>query len=142
MRWLRRTHTSLELLVGRCRQERKNGDEYRALTRYSAGPPAVSLLKGHYRPLSGGNDMQRGPWYSPRVVIVISPTVVGQIAKSVNRLPGDFDAAAWLKENREDIAIVATEAIREVVWEALELGLADHPLVLRRRSGGRKENHR
>jgi hypothetical protein len=85
--------------------------------------------------------MQHGPWYAPRVVIVISPTVVGQIAKSVNRLSGVFDPAAWLKENREDIAIVATEAIREVVWEALELGLADHPLVLRRRSGGSKENH-
>ena len=85
--------------------------------------------------------MQRGPWCAPRVVIVVSPTVVGQIAKSV-KLPGDFDPAAWLKENRENIAIVATEAIREVVWEALELGLADHPLVLCRRTGGLKENHR
>jgi hypothetical protein len=86
--------------------------------------------------------MQRGPWYAPRVVIVISPALVGQIAKSVDRLPGDFDPATWLKENREDITIVATEAIREVVWEALELGLADHPLVLRGRSGSSNENHR
>ncbi|HEY2532779.1 MAG TPA: hypothetical protein VGJ20_33430 [Xanthobacteraceae bacterium] len=85
--------------------------------------------------------MQHGPWYAPRVVIVISPTVVDQIAKSVDRLPGDFDPVAWLKENREDIAIVASEAIREVVWEALELGLADHPLVLHRRTAGRKAIH-
>ncbi len=86
--------------------------------------------------------MQRGPWFAPHVVIIISPSVVGQIANSVKRLPGDFDPTVWLKEHREKIAIVATEAVREVVWEALEIGLRDHPLVLRRQAGASKENYR
>ena len=79
--------------------------------------------------------MQSGPWHPPRVAIIISPMVVGQIAKSLERLPSNFDPAAWLKQNRDPIAIVAAEAVKEVVLEALEIGLADHPLVLRRRTG-------
>jgi hypothetical protein len=71
-----------------------------------------------------------------RVVITITLAEVSEIAETVHTLPDDFDPAAWLAENREDIAIVATEAVRDVVWEALEIGLADHPLVLRHRMAG------
>ena len=45
------------------------------------------------------------------------------ISIAVGNLPHDFDPATWLEENAADLTIVATEAAKEVVYEALELGL-------------------
>ena len=70
--------------------------------------------------------------FSRQVVVVVTSTLVSEIAETIEDLPGDFDPATWLEKNQEDISIVATEAIRDVVWEALKIGLADHPLVLQK----------
>jgi hypothetical protein len=71
-------------------------------------------------------------WFARRVVVVVTATIVGDIAKTIEDLPGDFDPVEWLDQNQQDISIVATEAIRDIVWEALKIGLADHPLVQQR----------
>lgn len=71
-------------------------------------------------------------WFARRVVLVVTSTVVSEIAKTIEDLPGDFDPVEWLDENQQDISIVAAEAIRDIVWEALKIGLADHPLVVQR----------
>lgn len=75
--------------------------------------------------------MQSAPRHVTRVAIIVTLDEIKEIAQTVKNLPSDFDPATWLQENRQDIGIVATEAVRDVIWEALEIGLADHPLVLR-----------
>lgn len=77
--------------------------------------------------------MQSAPRHVRRVAIIVTLDEIKEIAQTVKSLPSDFDPATWLQENRQDIGIVATEAVRDVIWEALEIGLADHPLVLRQR---------
>ncbi len=76
--------------------------------------------------------MQSAPRHVTRVAIIVTLDEIKGIAQTVKRLPSDFDPATWLQENRQDIRIVATEAVRDVIWEALKIGLADRPLVLRR----------
>jgi len=64
-------------------------------------------------------------------VVTLTSTEVSKIAAEVKILPENFDPVSWLEENFESIATLATEAVRDLVIEALEIGLADHPLVLR-----------
>jgi hypothetical protein len=78
--------------------------------------------------------MQGARRHFPQVVVVVTPAEVREIAETVEALPENFDPATWLEENRADIVIVATEAVKDVVFEALEFGLFDHPLVLQRRT--------
>jgi hypothetical protein len=68
---------------------------------------------------------------APNVVIVITPADVNKIAETIKGRPDNFDPVEWLEETWVDISIVATEAVKDVVWEGLAIGLADHPLVLR-----------
>jgi hypothetical protein len=63
-------------------------------------------------------------------VITLTSDEVSEIAKEVRVLPDNFDPASWLEENFDSIAALATAAARDIVIEALEIGLADHPLVL------------
>ena len=58
----------------------------------------------------------------PSIQITITASEVGEMAQEVGNLPQDFDPATWLEENAADLTIVATEAAKEVVYEALELG--------------------
>ena len=66
----------------------------------------------------------------PYINITITPLDVVAIAEGIKKLPLNFDAVAWLERNKQDIQIVAMEAVKDIVYEALEIGLADHPLVL------------
>jgi len=59
----------------------------------------------------------------PSILVTVTASEVAEMAQEVGNLPQDFDPAAWLEENAGDLAVVATEAVREVVYEALELGL-------------------
>ena len=59
----------------------------------------------------------------PSIQITITASEVGEMAQEVGNLPRDFDPATWLEENAADLTIVAAEAAKEVVYEALELGL-------------------
>jgi hypothetical protein len=61
----------------------------------------------------------------PFISVMITATEVGEMAQEVGNLPHGFDPAIWLEENRADLTVVATEAVKEVVYEALELGLAN-----------------
>jgi hypothetical protein len=63
----------------------------------------------------------------PFISVMITATEVGEMAQEVSNLPHGFGPAIWLEENRADLTVVATEAVKEVVYEALELGLANHP---------------
>jgi hypothetical protein len=74
--------------------------------------------------------MQVVPQHDWRVVIVVTSTVVNEIAKTIKDLPTDFDPASWLQQNHANLSIVAPQAVRDVVWEVLKIGLSDHPLVL------------
>jgi hypothetical protein len=67
----------------------------------------------------------------PRVTILITPADVLEVAETVASLPEDFEPVAWLIENLDNITLVAKEAVKDVLYEALEIGLDDHPLVLR-----------
>lgn len=51
------------------------------------------------------------------MTIVITPKEVREVAKKVEGLPANFDAAAGLEENRADIAIVAVAAVDDIVLE-------------------------
>lgn len=64
-------------------------------------------------------------------VVTLTFDEVSNIAAEVKVLPEDFDPVSWLEENFENIATLATAAVKDLVIEALEIGLADHPLVLR-----------
>jgi hypothetical protein len=64
-------------------------------------------------------------------VVTLTFDEVSNIAGEVKILPEDFDPVSWLEENFENIATLATAAVKDLVIEALEIGLADHPLVLR-----------
>jgi hypothetical protein len=63
----------------------------------------------------------------PCILVMISATEVGEMAQEVGNLPQDFDPATWLEENRIDLTIVANEALKEVVYEALEKGQGEPP---------------
>jgi len=41
------------------------------------------------------------------------------MAREVGDLPQDFDPVTWLEKNHADLTIVATEAVKEVIYEAL-----------------------
>ena len=73
------------------------------------------------------------------VLVTVTAAEVGEIAEQVDGLPEDFDPAVWLAENRTEITIVATEAVKDVIYEALEIGLADHPLILPRQIAENEE---
>ena len=64
-------------------------------------------------------------------VVTLTASEVNDIAEEVRSLPERFEPVSWLEENYESIATLATAAVRDIVIEALEIGLADHPLVLR-----------
>ena len=66
----------------------------------------------------------------PYINITITPLDVMAIAAGVKTLAPDFDPVTWLEQNKKYVVIVATEAAKDIVYEALEIGLADHPLVL------------
>lgn len=76
--------------------------------------------------------MQAALWHRPHVVIIITQADVSEIAETVESLPDNFDPLAWLEQNRIDLGIVVSEAVKDVIFDALEVGLVDHPLVLRR----------
>ncbi len=65
------------------------------------------------------------------ILVTIRSTEVANIAAEVNALTENFDPAGWLEQNCENIATLATEAVKDIIIEGLEIGLADHPLVLR-----------
>ena len=77
---------------------------------------------------------------APRVVIVVTPEHVNEIAETISELSSNFDPVEWLEETWGDISIVATEAVKDVVWEALAIGLADHPLVISHQAQARARN--
>jgi hypothetical protein len=87
--------------------------------------------------------MPTTPCHVPHVTITVTPTevneIAGFVADSGGVLPENFQPAAWLKANRADLAIMATEAVTNVVADALEGGLIDHPLLLHRRMGSNDE---
>jgi hypothetical protein len=64
------------------------------------------------------------------ILVTITPKEVGQIAAEVKASTENFDPVGWLERDCESIATLATAAIRDIVIEGLEIGLADHPLVL------------
>ena len=86
------------------------------------------------------SSVRSARWYTPRIVIIISPAEVNEIAQTISDLPSNFDPVEWLEETWADVSIVATEAVKDVVWEALAIGLADHPLVLRHQAHGSGRN--
>jgi hypothetical protein len=65
------------------------------------------------------------------ILVTITPTEVGKIAAEVKASTENFDPVSWLEQNGESIATLATAALKDIVIEGLEIGLADHPLVLR-----------
>jgi hypothetical protein len=89
------------------------------------------------RPSSGGTEtirlydgeqaVHQNVAYS---VVTLTSDEVSKIAAEVKVLPKNFDPASWLEENFDSIATLAMAAARDIVVEALEIGLADHPLVL------------
>ena len=92
---------------------------------------------GHAYPASGETkafDLTMGERAVPDNVaygvVTLTANEVSEIAAEVKRLPEHFEPVSWLEENFESIAAVATAAVRDIVIEALEIGLADHPLVL------------
>ena len=84
------------------------------------------------------------PWPAPHVKIIVTPVEVGEIAELVVNdggvLPENFQPAEWLEANQADLGIVITEAIKDVLFDALEGGLIDHPLLLQRRMKNNGEN--
>ena len=78
--------------------------------------------------------------HDPFITIVITLVEVAKIAETIEGLTEDFDPATWLEENRAAVTIVATEAVKDVVYEALEFGLADHPFVLHRGIADNRED--
>lgn len=74
-------------------------------------------------------------------VVALTSGEVSQIASEVKDLPKNFDPATWLENNLENIATLATAAARDIIIEALEIGLADHPLVLRSRAAPSRTLH-
>jgi hypothetical protein len=63
-------------------------------------------------------------------LVTLTSDEVSKIAKEVKVLPENFDPVTWLRENFDSIVTLATAAARDIVIEALEIGLDDHPLVL------------
>jgi hypothetical protein len=63
-------------------------------------------------------------------VATLTSADVSRIAKEVKSLPENFESLSWLEQNFESIATLAAAAIRDIVIEALEIGLSDHPLIL------------
>jgi hypothetical protein len=65
--------------------------------------------------------MPATPCHVPQLTITITPKEVGEIAGFVTDsggvLPENFQPAAWLEANQADLAIVATEAVTNVVAE-------------------------
>ncbi len=55
----------------------------------------------------------------PFIQVMITVAEVGEMAREVGDLPQDFDPVTWLEENHADLTIVATEAVKEVIYEAL-----------------------
>jgi hypothetical protein len=74
------------------------------------------------------------------ILVTITPTEVGRIAADVKASTENFDPVGWLEQNCENIATLAMAAVKDIVIEGLEIGLADHPLVLRSQlTAGSKE---
>lgn len=65
----------------------------------------------------------------PSILVMITAAEIGEMAKEVGDLPQDFDPATWLEEHHADLTAAAAEAVNEVIYEALELGLANHPIA-------------
>ena len=59
----------------------------------------------------------------------------------MENLPENFEPTRWLEENRGDIVILATEVLKDIIYEALEIGLADHPFLLHRRNADDAEEY-
>jgi hypothetical protein len=79
------------------------------------------------------SDIPNAGGCAARTVITITPSEVLKIARTIKEIPSSFDAVGWLEEKWEEISIVAQQAAKDVIWEALAIGLADHPLVLAER---------
>ncbi len=79
----------------------------------------------------------------PHVAIIVTPEGISELAALVVNvgaaLPADFQPAAWLHAHRVDLKILADEAVKDVVFDALLFGLEDHPLLkaLRMSSNGK-----
>ena len=73
----------------------------------------------------------------PHIAIIVTPQEIGEIAELVAEagleLPADFQPAAWLNAYRDDLRFLATEAVKDVVFDALLFGLKNHPLLEMRR---------
>ena len=63
-------------------------------------------------------------------VVTLTAHEVSEIATEVKSLPKRFDPVSWLEENYDNVATLAIAAVKDIVIEALEIGLADHPLIL------------
>jgi hypothetical protein len=66
----------------------------------------------------------------PFISVTVTATEVREMAEEVGYVSQDFDPALWLEENRVDLTVVATEAVKEVVYEALELGLVNRTRIV------------
>jgi len=66
----------------------------------------------------------------PFISVTLTATEVREMAEEVGYVSQDFDPALWLEENRVDLTVVATEAVKEVVYEALELGLVNRTRIV------------
>lgn len=88
--------------------------------------------------------MRSSPWREPHVEIIVTPIEVGEIAELVvtdgGVLPEKFQPAEWLEANRADLAILITAAVKDILFDALDGGLIDHPLLLHRRMANNGEN--
>ena len=88
--------------------------------------------------------MRSSPWQEPHVEIIVTPVEVGEIAELVvndgGGLPENFQPAEWLEANRADLGILITEAVKDILFDALEGGLIDHPLLLHRRMENNGKN--
>jgi hypothetical protein len=71
------------------------------------------------------------PQNATYILVTITPKEVGNIAGEVKVSTEYFDPVTWLEQNCVSIATLATAAVKDIVIEALEIGIADHPLVLR-----------
>ena len=59
------------------------------------------------------------PKQVPFIQVIITATEVGEMAREVGDLPQDFDPVTWLEENHDELTIMATETVKEVIYEAL-----------------------
>jgi hypothetical protein len=76
-----------------------------------------------------------------RLAVVVTAAEIEEIATRVlysgGILPNVFRAEAWLEANRADLAFLVAETVKDVVFDALTTGLADHPLISGRADAAR-----